>query len=231
MQVVILAGGLGTRLKPLTEKITKVMVKIHGKPFLEYQFRYLKKFGFKKFLLLVSYLGDQVKNYFQDGQVLGIEIEYNEEKEPMGTAGALKMAASKLEKSFLLINGDTFYPLDFKDFLNRANAGHRGGLIAVYQNQERVAENNLKVEPDGLISACASNKGSQGLNGVDGGVSFYHKEILDFIPEGKKCSLEKDIYPILISRRLLRAYFTDQRYYDMGTFERMEIVKKILPEG
>lgn len=228
MQVVILAGGLGTRLKPITEKVTKVMVEVHGKPFLEYQFRYLKKFGFKKFLLLVSYLGDQVKNYFKDGQAFGIEIEYNEEKEPMGTAGALKMAESKLEESFLLINGDTFYPLDFKDFLSRANLIKQGGLIAVYQNQEKVAANNLKVESDGMISACASDKNASELNGVDGGVSFYHKKILDFIPEGKKCSLENDIYPLLIRRRLLRAYFTSSRYYDMGTFERLNIIKKVL---
>lgn len=228
MQVVILAGGLGTRLKPLTEKITKVMVEVHGKPFLEHQFRYLKKFGFKKILLLVSYLGDQVKNYFQDGQAFGIKIEYNEEKEPMGTAGALKMAAPKLERSFLLINGDTFYPLNWKDFLSRADAVRQGGLIAVYQNQERVAENNLKVEPGGLISACASNKSPQGLNGVDGGVSFYHKAILDFIPEGEKCSLEKDIYPLLIRQKLLKAYFSNQRYYDMGTFERLDVIEKVL---
>lgn len=228
MQVVILAGGLGTRLKPLTEKITKVMIEVHGKPFLEYQFQYLKRFGFKKFLLLVSYLGSQVKDYFQDGQAFGIGIEYNEEKEPMGTAGALKMAASKLAKSFLLINGDTFYPLDFNDFLVRTSALRKGGLIAVYQNQEKVAENNLKVESDGTISAASKDKNPKRLNGVDGGVSFYHKKILDFIPEGKKCSLENEIYPLLIRQRLLRAYFTNLRYYDMGTFERLDVIKKVL---
>ncbi len=228
MQVVILAGGLGTRLKPITEKVTKVMVEIHGRPFLEYQFEYLKKFGLKKFLLLVHYLAGQIENYFKRGHAFGIEIDYSLEEGPMGTAGGLKIAAPKLEESFLLINGDTFYPIDFKEFLSQAAGVKEGGLIAVYQNQEKVAPNNLKVELDGLISATADGKNQKELNGVDGGVSFYHKKILDFIPEGKKCSLEKDVYPILIQQRLLRAYFTNRRYYDMGTFERLDIIKKVL---
>lgn len=227
LQVAILAGGLGTRLKPFTDKVPKVMLEVSGRPFLEHQFHYLKKFGFRKFLLLVSYLRRQIEAYFQEGRKLGVQIEYSCEEEPMGTGGALKLAAPRLDEKFILINGDTFYPLDYHPFLKEASSVREGMLMAVYDNQDAIASNNVRVEKNGLISAY-SRTIHEGMNGVDGGVSFLNKGILEYIPAGEKISLESEIFPLLISKGLLKAYLTNTRYYDMGTLDRLELVKKIL---
>lgn len=227
LQVVILAGGLGTRLKPLTEQCTKVMVPIHGIPFLEYQIAYLKKHGFFHILLLVGYRGHQVEEYFGDGSKWNVTIDYSYEKELLGTGGALRLAENKLENSFVLVNGDTFYPLDYPAFLERACKIRKGGLIAVYDNIENVAPNNVCVDAQGHIVAY-SKTSQKKMNGVDGGVSFYYKDILECIPLGRKVSLEESVYPLLMAKEILWAHFTNQRYYDMGTLERLETLEKHL---
>lgn len=225
VQVVILAGGLGTHLRPITESIPKVMIEVNGNPFLEHQFNYLIRAGFKRFLLLVSYLGNVIENYFNDGSKYSIKIDYSYEKELMGTGGALKIANSKLDDSFILINGDTFYPLDYKDFMNSTSSIKDGGMIVVYDNREKIAVNNIKVEPDKAISKYSKKNYTSDMNGVDGGISFFSRDVLNLIPENKKLSLEEEIFPVLIKQRNLKAYFTDIRYYDIGTFERLEIIK------
>ena len=225
-QVVLLVGGLGSRLNPITKMIPKAMIDVNGKPFLEYQFEYLKKYGFKKYLLLVSFLGEQIENYFQNGQKHGIRIEYSYEKQPMGTGGALKLSTNKLEEKFILINGDTFYSLDYNDFLRKAVSTDKGGMIVVYDNHDKVGTNNIKVEPGNIISNYSKKKNLEFMNGIDGGVSFFTKGVLDLISEGIAVSFEDEIYPILCKQKLLSAYCTSTRYYDMGTFERLELIKK-----
>lgn len=227
MQVAILAGGLGTRLKPLTEKMPKVMVEVGGKPFLEHQLIFLKGQGFRDFVLLVCYLKEQIQNYFGSGKKWGIRLDYSCEATPLGTGGALKLASPKLDEVFLLVNGDTFFPLDFSDFLNAAESAKGQGLIAVYDNHDLVARNNIRVESDGRISQYGRQE-MPDMNGVDGGVSYYRKSVLDLIPQEKKVSLEEEIYPLLIRRGLLGAYFTTTRYYDMGTFELLEKAQRRL---
>lgn len=227
-QIVILAGGLGTRLRPITETITKVMIEVNGKPFLEHQFDYFKQFGFKKFLLLVSYLGMQVEKHFKDGGKIGININYSYEKKPIGTGGALKIAKNLIEDKFILIFGDTFYPLDFNELLLKAQEINKGGMLVVYDNNEKIVSNNIKVESDLFVSKYSKSNNSSDMNGVDGGVSFFFKQVLDLIPEGENVSFEENVYPILIKDRLLRAYYTNTRFYDIGTFERLNIIRNLI---
>jgi len=115
MQVVILAGGKGTRLRPITYQVPKPMVPIHGKPFLQYQLELIKSLGINEVLLLVGYLGKQIEEYFGGGPKFGLNIEYSYENNPLGTGGALKNAEEKLAEKFLLLNGDTFLPMDYEN--------------------------------------------------------------------------------------------------------------------
>lgn len=230
MQVVILTGGLGTRLKPITEKIPKVMVEVAGKPFLEHQLGLFKKWGFRNFLLLSCYLKEQVQEYFGSGKKWGVLIDYSCESTPLGTGGALKLASPKLDDRFLLVNGDTFFPLNFDDFIKKTKSLEQGGIIAIYDNHDKIAKNNVRVEQDHFLSKY-SNHEEENMNGVDGGVSFYCKSVLDYIPEKRKVSLEEEIYPVLIKKRLLQAYFTAIRYYDMGTFECLEETNRRISEN
>ena len=108
MQAVILAGGKGRRLRPITEQIPKPMIEIKGKPFLQYQLEFIKDCITKDILLLVGYLGDKIEAYFKNGSGLGLNIQYSYEKAPLGTAGALRNANDKLEDEFLLLYGDSY---------------------------------------------------------------------------------------------------------------------------
>ena len=110
MQTVILAGGLGTRLGPLTRKIPKPMVPVAGVPYLEHQLRLLARQSFRDVLLLTGYLGDQIEAYFGNGARLGLRLRYAREAQPQGTGGALRDARPQLAESFLLLYGDSLLP-------------------------------------------------------------------------------------------------------------------------
>ena len=118
-KAMILAGGYGTRLRKVVFDRPKSMAPIAGIPFLEHQLRFLKKQGVKETVLAVSYMADKIKSYFGDGRSLGIKIAYSEEEMPLGTAGALKHAEQHLDKSFFVINGDSYAKIDLQDFYNK----------------------------------------------------------------------------------------------------------------
>ena len=117
MQAVILAGGKGTRLSPITDTIPKPMAMVNNRPFLEYMLLMLKRNSFKKILLCVGYLGEKIEAYFGDGNRLGIVIKYSYEKELLGTAGALKLAENILEEEFLVLYGDSYLDIDYRAFI------------------------------------------------------------------------------------------------------------------
>src|SRR4029077_9597920 len=114
MQVLILAGGLGTRMRPITETIPKPMITVAGKPFLQHQLELLRGAGIAKVLLLVAYLGEQIREYFGDGAKFGCKISYSFEPAPLGTGGALKNAEAQLQDDFVLVNGDTYLGIDYR---------------------------------------------------------------------------------------------------------------------
>jgi len=227
MQAVILAGGKGTRLRPLTYQIPKPMVPIHGKPLLQHQLELIKSFGIDKVLLLVSYLGNQIEEYFGDGSRLGLKIEYSYEESPLGTGGALKNAEDKLATEFLLLNGDTFLPIDYRKLINYFNQHNKIGVIVVYNNSEKVAPNNIAIRDSDLVLGY-NKKDAEGMTHVDAGAMVFKKEVLNLIPKGHMCSLEEEIFHKLIKERQLLAFPTGQRFYDMGNLEGLTVIEEIL---
>jgi len=225
MQVVILAGGLGTRLRPLTFEIAKSMAPVNGRPFLEHQIKYLKQQGMKKILLCVGYLSEQVVEYFNDGKKFGVEIQYSVEREPLGTGGALKNAEGKIGEEFILVNGDTYLPLDYKRLLDFWKQKKKNVIVA-YNNAEKIVGNNMFVK-GGKVLAYSKNS-SIGMNSVDAGVYVFNRDVLSFIPKNKKVSLETEIFSKLIEQKQLAGYVTSQRFYDMGTPERLKKMEEIL---
>src|SRR5450755_506174 len=113
MQAVILAGGLGTRLWPVTQAVPKPMVPVAGRPYLEYQLRLLGEQSIRDIVLLTGYLGEQIEEYFGDGSRLGLSLRYSCEPAPMGTGGALRDGSSLLDDVFLVIYGDSYLPIDY----------------------------------------------------------------------------------------------------------------------
>ena len=223
-QAVILAGGLGTRMRPITENIPKPMIAVAGKPFLQQQLRLLRESGIKRVLLLVAYLGEQIREYFGDGDEVGCGISYAFEVTPLGTGGALKNAEAQLAEHFVLVNGDTYLDIDYPGLVHRFTEVDCVALIAAYKKPDVTSSdipasllpNNLAVNGEGMVTAYRK-RNPEGLTHIDAGVIVMKKEILANISVGQKCSLEEEIYPRLIASGEMRAFVTGEPFYDMGS--------------
>lgn len=228
LQVAILAGGVGERLRPLTDTVPKPMVPVRGRPFLEHQLELLRRHGARRVLLLVSHLGQQIERHFGDGRGLGLAITYAYEPSPLGTAGALRLAAARLDDAFVLVNGDTYLETDYAAFVARFEGAGRLGLMAVYRNPgEHLAANNVSVMAGGVVSRYEKGK-TAGLTHADAGLYALRKSVVIDLKAGRSASLERDVFPCLARLGELMA-FEAGRYYDIGTFERLELVERELP--
>jgi NDP-sugar pyrophosphorylase family protein len=226
LQAVILAGGLGTRLRPFTEHIPKAMVPVRGKPFLEHQILLLKSQGIEEILLLVGYRADQIKEFFGDGSKYSVRISYSHEETPRGTGGALKLAQPKLRSDFLLLNGDTFLPMKYQDAIDCFLGFRSSGLVVVYKNDGFLSKDNLAVSSE--MQVIDSDPKCPHLTHINAGVMILSNKVLDIIPEVQTYSLENELFPKLIVRKSLWAYETHIRYYDMGTHDGLKRLEDFL---
>lgn len=224
MQAVILAGGLGTRLKPVTQQVPKVMVPVNGKPFLLHLLELLKSQGINDFILCIGYKGEQIKDFFGNGNRFKLRICYSEEKEELlGTGGALKQAQGLLDRRFFVINGDTYLPISYGDIKSYFTRCGKKALMVVYDNKEDTGvKNNVELDGNLMVTRHQKEKPDPSLRYVEAGVLVLSQEALDFIEEVHSVSLEAGLYPILIKQRELAAYITKQRFYDIGTPEQLE---------
>lgn len=229
MQAVILAGGRGKRLSPITDSIPKPMVPIKDKPFLEYLLLLLKRNSLKRVLLCVGYLADQIEDYFGDGRRLGIEIKYSREKEPLGTGGALKLAEGLIEEKFLVLYGDSYLDIDYTGFIRSFEAQKFTGSIVIYDNTmcDTNVKSNVAIEGN-LITRYDKLKQDASLKYVEAGVSIFKKRVLGLIEENRHVSLENDIFPMLIKNKDLAGYQAKVRFCDIGTFQGLEYFKEKL---
>lgn len=227
MQVVILAGGKGTRLQPLTHNVPKPMIPVNEKPFLQYQLNYIRNFGLVEIILLVGYLADQIEEYFGDGSKFDMNIQYSIEDHSLGTGGALKNAQDKLMEDILLLNGDTFLPIDYLELIDHFHGYNTMAILTASNNSEIMAPNNVAIVESNRV-VDYNKRDPKGMTHVDSGALVLKKEILDFFPEGRVCSLEEDIFPELIKRKVLKAFITGERFYDMGTIEGLKLIEGVL---
>jgi len=227
MQVVILAGGKGTRLRPLTYTQPKTMVRVCGKPFLEHQLELVKSYGLTDVLILTGCLGKQIEDYFGDGTHFGLSIKYSYEDTPIGTGGALKNAEGLLDESFILLNGDTLLPIDYTQVVRQFRRSNKAGMIVAYSNVEKIAPNNLRIGTGDIVLAY-DKQNENSMTHVDAGAIALRKEVLDMIPPCLACSLEEKVFPKLIERGELMAFRTDHLFCDMGTFEGLKKIELVL---
>lgn len=221
-QVVILAGGLGTRMQPITSSVPKPMIPVKGKPFLHYQLELLARFGLRRVLLLVAYLGEKIEAHFGTGRALGMELAYSYEPAPLGTGGALKNAEAQLEGQFMVLNGDTYLPIDYSALVQSFREKNAPAMIVAYGPSTGSAElasslpKNLAVAASGRVMAYRK-RDPQGLTHVDAGVLVVRKEILSKIPRFRACSMEEEVFPQVIAEGQMEAWVTSAPFYDMGT--------------
>jgi NDP-sugar pyrophosphorylase family protein len=232
MQAVILAGGLGTRLLPLTEVIPKPMVQVGGVPYLRHQLQLLADQEIRDIVLLTGYLGEQIESYFGDGASLNLRISYSRELSPLGTGGALRQARGLLQDSFLLIYGDSYLPIRYTDAMDRLASSGAEGLVVVYDNRlaDTSVKNNIELDDDGYVSRYEKDSPDR-LSFVEAGVLAFRRSVVDRMPEAPIVSLEKEIFPKLIEAKQLAALVTTERFYDIGTPDRLAAIEALFAAG
>lgn len=231
LQAVILAGGLGTRLWPLTREVPKPMVPVAGAPYLEHQLRLLNQQGFQDIVLLTGYLGEQIEEHFGDGSAFGLTIRYSCEDEPLGTGGALRQAADLLADSFVLIYGDSFLPITYASVLETLHGSAGQGVVVVYDNQleDSGVVSNISIDENDAVLRYEKDAPDQpDLQYVEAGVLAFRKNAMDLIPTSGIVSLEKEVFPKLVARKELQAHVTQQRFYDIGTPSRLEAIEQFI---
>jgi len=215
MQVVIIAGGLGTRLGQLTANQPKSMLQIFGKPFIEYQFDFLINSSVTDVVLCLGYQSQQIADYCGDGRKFGVNLKYSFECKPLDTAGAIKLAEPLLEKYFFTLYGDSYVFLDFKDMLSIWQQKKSLGVMSVYQNHDRFDKSNTAVV-NGRVTFYSKEKW-ENLKYIDYGVNLFRKEVIKLIPEAEPYSLGT-LFNQLISRHELLAFEVKKRFYEIGSF-------------
>lgn len=231
MLAVILCGGLGTRLRPLTYDIPKPMVPVLGKPFLVYLVELLRSFQVRKFIFCTGYLSEHIERYFGDGSAFGVTIEYQREKERLDTGGALRAARRLITDDFLLCFGDSIIYLDYARLIARSKKiGSRSAILVLSRNEtgdEGFARHNARVE-GGRVLEYSKKEPKEDLNYFDSGVLLCRKGILGELPKKKVFSLEEEIYNRLSRSGRLFAYPSRKKPFDIGTPGRVKAFETYL---
>jgi NDP-sugar pyrophosphorylase family protein len=182
MQAVILAGGLGTRLGKLAGDLPKPIVDVGGRPFLELQLDLLRRLGLTNFVLCIGYQAAKIQDHFGDGGKFGVELRYSlEEKDLLGTAGAVKQAESLLQDEFFLIYGDSYLRMDYRRAAAQFLAGDRLGMMVVLRNDDKYDRSNILIE-DGFITAYDKACPTPQMHYINFGVSLLRRDALELVP-------------------------------------------------
>ena len=185
-------------MRPFTHTAPKPMFPIAGKPFLEYILLLLKQNNVTDILLLVGYLHEKIESYFGDGSKWGLKITYSYLPPEADTGFRLKNAFNLLDRHFLLLYADNYWPLRLSELIKLYEEKNLPALVTVYSNFDHYSQNNILVE-DGLVTVYDRKRKNPGLNGVDIGFFILKKDLLDLLPEGNS-SFEDMILPELVSK-------------------------------
>jgi mannose-1-phosphate guanylyltransferase len=224
MKAVILVGGEGTRLRPLTYDTPKPMVPVLNRPFLEHTIAHLKKCWVNNIILAVSYLPEVVQDYFDDGSNLGVRLTYAIESSPLGTAGAVKNAERSLDATFAVLNGDIFSGLDVAEMLDFHRSKRAKATIALTRVHNPCAFGVVEADSDGRIRQFIEKPSPNQVttNWINAGVYILEPEVLEHVPPSSHYMFERGLFPLLLEQGdPIYCYpFSSGYWLDMGTPEK-----------
>jgi len=216
--ILILAGGEGTKLRPITYEIPKPLIPIHGKPILEHQINFLKKYGIGNILLSVGYMDDKIKEHFGSGSRLGVNINYIVEKKPLGTAGSLRLIKNYVRDSFAFLNVDTLMSPDIME------------MYEFHKKEGTIATILLVTVDDPSLFGVAKMRGNRILGFVGkpslkrapsrlihAGFCIFEPEVIKFVP-GERFMIE-DLFQKLAKKGEISGFIHDGPIFDVGTTE------------
>ena len=229
IDVVVLCGGLGTRLHRVVDDRPKSMVEINGKPFLDILIEYIGHYDFIRFILCTGYKGDFIKRYYENKDEKR-KFLISEEEVPLGTAGAIKNAESFIKSDILLVvNGDSLCEIDIKEFL-KFHIRKRAFISIVLTSMENPVDFGvIRLNRDQKIISYSEKVPISGDGFVNAGIYFFHRKVLEEIPSGERLSLEYDIFPRILDKGAY-GYVTKKVLLDIGSPRRLEIARGHLRE-
>lgn len=217
LPVVILAGGLATRLRPLTEKIPKSLVEVNGEPFIAHQLRLLREQGIHKVVICLGYLGEMVVDAIGDGSQFGLQVTYSFDGPTLlGTAGALKQALPLLNDNFFVLYGDSYLPCDYAAVQKTFMTHDKMGLMTVFRNEGQWDKSNVAFA-NGEISIYDKKQITPDMHYIDYGLGIFNKQAFAQLPENTAYDLAL-LYQELLQHQQLAAHEIRQRFYEVGSF-------------
>ncbi|MEA2251029.1 MAG: mannose-phosphate guanylyltransferase [Solirubrobacteraceae bacterium] len=221
MQAVILVGGEGTRLRPLTSTVPKPVVPLVDRPFIAYMLEWLRGHGVDDVIMSCGFLATAVRNVLGDGSQYGLRLRFVEEPEPRGTAGALKYAQELLDERFLMLNGDILTDLDLSAQIAQHEATGATGTLALVPVADPTAYGLVGLDEDRAVKEFVEKPSADQIdtNLISAGAYVLERSVLDLIPSDRNVSIEREIWPQLIGKGLF-GFAAEAYWLDIGTPER-----------
>lgn len=229
LPVIILAGGLATRLRPITEKIPKALVEVNGKPFLDYQMRLLAANGVTRAVLSVAYRGEMIEEFLGDGSRYGVAVSYSYDGPAyLGTAGAIRKAMPQLGDAFFTLYGDSYLTVPFDAVERTFLASGKQALMTVYRNEGLFDTSNVEFT-GGRIVTYDKKARTEAMRHIDYGLGVFRAEVFGGLAEGESGDLAA-LYQNILRRGELAAYEVAERFYEIGTVAGIEDTSRFLAE-
>jgi mannose-1-phosphate guanylyltransferase len=231
MQALILAGGEGTRLRPLTSTVPKPVVPLVDRPFIAFMIDWLRSHGVDDVVMSCGHLALGVRNVLGDGEAMGIRLRYVEEPRPLGTGGALKFAEQLLDERFLMLNGDVLTDIDLTAQISQHERSGATGTLALTPVEDPSAYGLVRLDAGGAVTEFVEKPSSDQIdtNNISAGAYVLERSVLELLAPGEPASIERDVFPRLVGDGLYgcvsRGYWLDigtpERYLQ-GTFDILE---------
>lgn len=214
--VAILAGGLATRLRPITESIPKLLVEVAGEPFFHHQLTLLKAAGLRRVVVCAGHLGEMIVDRFGDGSDIGIEITYSfDGPKLLGTGGALRQALPLLGESFLVLYGDSYLPIDYLGVGRAFLKSGKTGLMTVFENRNQFDTSNVVFRAGEIIAYDKKVKDPR-MHHIDYGLGAFHARAFDPYEPDTVLDLA-DVYQKLVDERQLAGFESPVRFFEIGS--------------
>ena len=227
IDVVVLAGGLGKRLKPKTGDAPKVLAAVNGIPFLDLLLKNLSTQGFRRVILCTGYKADEIEAHYQKPK-FGLEIVFSKEITPLGTGGAFKHAKSKIQSPvFLGLNGDCFCAVSFRDIVVFHGEKKALASLVLTQVQEKGDFGSVVIDPQKKIVNFQEKANLASSPFVSVGIYCFNRAIFDLMPPQEAFSIEHDFFPTLIGKGFY-GFVTEKKFLDIGTPDRYDRAQKEL---
>jgi NDP-sugar pyrophosphorylase family protein len=229
LPIMILAGGLATRLYPITEKIPKSMIPVNGAPFIYWQMKLLEEAGFDKFILCVSHKSQEIKNYLKDGSKFGVEVIYSEDGEKLlGTGGAILKATRFVDEKFAVLYGDSYLPLDYKLAERYFLEINKPAMMTIFKNDNIFDQSNVLYVNHSIVEY--KKKLNDDYKHIDYGLSFFTKSVFQKYPTETNFDLA-EVCENLAENAELAGYEVFERFYEIGSLQGIQDLETHLKEN